>query len=120
LIETTTLDTGATNKRKSWNVKRKIDFEEIQIAHEQFLDHVMRGCLLKSIDCVNIMHEILKTCLDFCELMEKLSKDGEWRRHKRRKTAMKTATEIVNQWIKTDDLTWMEDVNKKQEVDTVT
>lgn len=121
LIDTITLSSDSAvpshnNKRRSWNANKKIDFEEIQTAHGQFLDNLMRGCLLKSSECVNTMRDILKTCLDFCDLMEKLSEDGEWRRHKRRKTAVKTATEIVNQWIKSDDLSWMDDVNKKQEV----
>lgn len=117
LIDTTTLASdAAANKRKSWNTKTKIDFEEIQTAHEKFLDNVMRGCLLKSSECVKTMHDILQICLEFCAAMEKLSNDGEWRRHKRRKTAMKTAAEIVNQWTKTDDQTWIDDVNNKQEV----
>lgn len=75
----------------------------------------MRGCLLKSNDCVAIIHDILKMCSTFCDLMERISQDGQWRTNKRRKTTAKTAAEIVNQWTKSTSVSWMEDVVSMQE-----
>ncbi|KAL7327011.1 hypothetical protein PS15p_209266 [Mucor circinelloides] len=107
--------TATTTKKKTWQPKAKLDFEEIQAAHEHFLHNTMRGCLLVSNDCVAIMHHILKTCLLFCDLMERISQDGQWRTNKRRKTTAKTAAEIVNQWTKSTTVSWMEDVVSLQE-----
>jgi gamma-tubulin complex component 4 len=112
---------STTAKRRSWQAsKTKLDFEEIQAAHEQFLNNTMRGCLLKSKECVKTVHQILRTCLDFCDLLSRLSEEGEWRKNaiiKRRKTTAKTAAEIVNQWTKPDTaLTWMDDVHRLEEV----
>jgi hypothetical protein len=80
----------------------------------------MRGCLLASKECVKTVREILRTCLDFCDLLSRLSEEGEWRKNaiiKRRKTTAKTAAEIVNQWTKPDTvLTWIDDVYKLEEV----
>ncbi|KAI9363317.1 Spc98 family-domain-containing protein [Pilaira anomala] len=117
LIDTTTPNSNL--KRKSFEPKAKLDFEEIQAAHEQFLQNTMRGCLLTSVECRKTVHEILKFCSDFCELMERISKDGEWRTNKRRKTTTKTAAtaaEIVNQWTKSStDFPWMENVKQIEE-----
>lgn len=77
----------------------------------------MRGCLLTSTDCVETVHNILKICVGFCELMERISEDGEWRRSKRRRTTAKTAAEIVTQWTKSStDFSWMQDVKDLEEV----
>lgn len=77
----------------------------------------MRGCLLTSPKCVETVHDILKTCSEFCELMERISEEGEWRKSKRRRTAVKTAAEIVTQWTKSPaDFLWMQDVKDLEEV----
>lgn len=111
----TSSDPAATtsNRKKTWQQPKAklVDFEEIQAAHEHFLHNTMRGCLLVSNDCVATMHHILKTCLLFCDLMERISQDGQWRTNKRRKTA----AEIVNQWTKSTAVSWMEDVVALQE-----
>lgn len=106
---------SAATKKKTWQPKAKLDFEEIQAAHQHFLHNTMRGCLLVSNDCVSTMHHILKTCLLFCNVMERISQDGQWRTNKRRKTTAKTAAEIVNQWTKSTTVSWMEDVVSLQE-----
>lgn len=115
ISNTSTSNDSTTTKKKSWQPKAKLDFEEIQAAHEQFLQKTMRGCLLKSNDCVALMHDILKICSTFCDLMERISQDGQWRTNKRRKTTAKTAAEIVNQWTKSASVSWMEDVVSMQE-----
>ncbi|ORY96653.1 Spc98 family-domain-containing protein [Syncephalastrum racemosum] len=77
------------------------DFEELQEAHGEYLDSVMRGCLLLSRSCSETMHQTLRTCLAFCELVERAAEDdGGWLRSKRRRTASgdKTAAEIVQAW----------------------
>ncbi|KAI9025017.1 gamma-tubulin complex component protein [Phycomyces nitens] len=74
-----------------------LDFEEIQTAHEEYLRDIMRGSLLLSKSCADTMHAILKLCLDFCELVERISDDGVWQTTKRRRTT-KTAAEIVDEW----------------------
>ncbi|KAL9554833.1 hypothetical protein MBANPS3_002634 [Mucor bainieri] len=112
----TTPSSAMPAKKKTWQPKAKLDFEEIQAAHQHFLHNTMRGCLLVSSDCIATMHHILKTCLLFCDLMERISQDGQWRTNKRRKTTAKTAAEIVNQWTKpTTAVSWMEDVVSLQE-----
>ncbi|GAN04400.1 hypothetical protein MAM1_0062d03860 [Mucor ambiguus] len=111
----TPTSSSSTTKKKTWQPKAKLDFEEIQAAHQHFLHNTMRGCLLVSNDCVATMHHILKTCLLFCDLMERISQDGQWRTNKRRKTAAKTAAEIVNQWTKSTTVSWMEDVVSLQD-----
>ncbi|KAG0174935.1 Gamma-tubulin complex component 4 [Apophysomyces sp. BC1034] len=83
-------------KRRSFVVKA-LDFEEIQAAHEGYLQHILRGCLLSSPTCPEVMHKILQVCLDFCAVVERVAEDGAWQRSKRRKT-VKTAAEIVNEW----------------------
>ncbi|KAI7905244.1 gamma-tubulin complex component protein [Cokeromyces recurvatus] len=114
LIAMTTPSTVA--KRRSWQPKAKLDFEEILAAHEEFLNNIMRGCLLESTECVKIMYAILDTCLGFCKLMEQLTEKGELRRNKRRKRAARTASDIVNQWTNNDvNLPWMEKVKSIQE-----
>ncbi|GAA5805800.1 gamma-tubulin complex component protein [Helicostylum pulchrum] len=117
LIDITTPPTSTTTtKRKSFQPKAKLDFEEIQVAHEKFLQNTMHGCLLTSDDCVETVHNILKICSDFCELMERISEDGEWRRSKRRRTTEKTAAEIINQWTKSNtDFSWTKSVREIQE-----
>lgn len=77
------------------------DFEELQEAHAEYLDSVMRGCLLLSRSCSETMHQALRTCLAFCELVERAAEDdGGWLRSKRRRTASgdKTVAEIVQAW----------------------
>ncbi|KAI9486843.1 MAG: gamma-tubulin complex component protein [Benjaminiella poitrasii] len=120
LIAMTTPST--TIKRRSWQTKNKLDFEEIQVAHEQFLTNLMRGCFLNSTKCVKLMYTILDTCFGFCKLMENLTEKGELRRNKRRKKAARTASDIVNQWTSTDTtLPWMEKVkNIQEEFNTLT
>ncbi|KAI8637846.1 Spc98 family-domain-containing protein [Parasitella parasitica] len=112
---TSTSSEPTATRRKAWQSKPKLDFDEIQAAHEHFLRDTMRGCLLMSSDCVATMHDMLQSCLEFCDLMETISQDGRWRTNKRRKTAAKTATEIVNQWTKATTVSWMEDVVLLQE-----
>ncbi|KAG1296905.1 hypothetical protein G6F66_003072 [Rhizopus arrhizus] len=116
LIDVTTLSDDTTpRKRRSRQIKTKLDFEEIQEAHEKFLENIERGCLLTSEECVETMHLILTTCSSFCELMERLTDEGEWRINKRRRI-MKTAAEIVNNW--TDNETtsfWLQDIEHIQE-----
>ncbi|KAI8098255.1 Spc98 family-domain-containing protein [Gilbertella persicaria] len=110
-----TISPSMTNKRKS-RQNTKLDFEEIQFAHETFLKNTTRGCLLLSHECVKTMYDILKTCLGFCDTMEKISQEGHWRRSKKRKTAPKTASEIVNQWTNaTHEQSWLQDVYATQE-----
>jgi hypothetical protein len=48
--------------------------------------------------------------------MERISEEGEWRKSKRRRTTTRTAEEIVNQWTKSTDCTWMEEVKTIEEV----
>lgn len=126
LIDTTTpsnseLISATATKRRSFQPKAKLDFEEIQEAHECFLNNTMRGCLLTSADCVETVHDILKICSSFCDLMERISEDDEWRKSKRRRTTTKTAAEIVTQWTKsTTDFSWMEDVKNIEEVHVYT
>lgn len=71
---------------------------------------------MTSEECVETMHLILTTCSSFCELMERLTDEGEWRINKKRRI-MKTAAEIVNNW--TDNETtsfWLQDIEHIQEV----
>lgn len=104
-------------KRRSFQPNAKLDFEEIQAAHEHFLSNTMRGCLLTSNDCIKTIYSILKTCSSFCDLMERTSEEGEWRRSKRRKTTIKTAAEIVSQWIKSNgNASWLDEVKEIEEV----
>lgn len=116
LIDTTALnDTTTAGKKRSKQTKTKLDFEEIQEAHEKFLANIERGCLLTSEECVKTMHDILRICSDFCELMEKLTKEGEWRVNKRRKTT-KTAKDIVYNWTAHEEPSfWLQDVERLQE-----
>ena len=93
-----------------------MDFEEIQAAHEHFLNSVINGCLLSSEECVQTMHDILLACSRFCELMERISEEGDWRKSKRRKTSTKTVAEIVKLWTKAADCDWMEQVKIIEEV----
>ncbi|KAI9271984.1 Spc98 family-domain-containing protein [Sporodiniella umbellata] len=116
LIDVTTLSgTANANKRQSKPSLKKLDFEEIQEAHEKFLLNVQHGCLLTSKDCVKTMCNILRTCSDFCTLMEKLAEEGEWRTSKRRRTT-KTASEIVNNWMADEEAPlWMSDIENIEE-----
>ncbi|KAI8389351.1 gamma-tubulin complex component protein [Blakeslea trispora] len=81
------------------------DFEAIQTAHAQFLTHTTRGCLLGS-SCVKTLYEIIKTCLDFCQFMERMAEEQEeaWiEKNEKKKKKRKTASEIVQQWTQTED-----------------
>ncbi|KAL0089548.1 gamma-tubulin complex component protein [Phycomyces blakesleeanus] len=82
-----------------FGIPNALDFEEIQAAHEEYLQDIMRGSLLLSTTCADTMHDILKLCLDFCELVERISEDGVWQSTKRRRTT-KTVAEIVDEWTK--------------------
>ncbi|CEP19294.1 hypothetical protein [Parasitella parasitica] len=115
ISSTSTSNEPNAARKKTWQPKPKLDFDEIQVAHEHFLRDTMKGCLLMSNDCVVVMHDMLQSCLEFCDLMETISQDGRWRTSKRRKTAAKTAAEIVNQWTKITTVSWMEDVVLLQE-----
>ncbi|KAI9494859.1 gamma-tubulin complex component protein [Zychaea mexicana] len=77
------------------NNMKSLDFEELQNAHADYLQHVTRGCLLASPECVKCIQRILRACLDFCGVIKQINE--EWRGTKRRKMA-KTAAEIVRQW----------------------
>lgn len=114
LIDTTT---PSNTKRRSFQPKAKLDFEEIQAAHEYFLTNIINGCLLGSNECIEIVHDILQVCLTFSEKMERISEVGEWRKSKRRKTiTQKTAAEIMSQWTKSNtDCTWIEEVKSMEE-----
>lgn len=115
LIDTTT---PSNTKRRSFQPKAKLDFEEIQAAHEYFLTNIINGCLLGSNECIEIVHDILQVCLTFSEKMERISEEGEWRKSKRRKTiTKKTAAEIMSQWTKSNtECTWIEEVKMMEEV----
>ncbi|CAO3678468.1 unnamed protein product [Rhizopus microsporus] len=118
LIYTTTLDetttTSSSIKRLSRQSKVKLDFEEIQKAHDVFLKNIQQGCLMTSEECIHVMHDILQTCTDFCELMEKMSEEGEWRKSKRRRIR-KTAADIVDEWTRNDSTSWLNEVERIQE-----
>lgn len=118
MIYTTTLDETAAPssiKRLSRQSKVKLDFEEIQKAHDVFLKNIQQGCLMTSEECIHVMHDILQTCTDFCELMEKMSEEGEWRKSKRRRIR-KTAADIVDEWTRNDSTSWLSEVERIQEV----
>ncbi|KAI8981515.1 gamma-tubulin complex component protein [Pilobolus umbonatus] len=114
LMEMITPNGDKKANRRSFLPNDKLGFEEIQSSHEKFLNDVIRGCLLSSKECTKVIHDILIICRDFCDLMEHLSENGEWIGNKRRKTA-KTAAEIVNQWTKSNDFTWLERVQEIEE-----
>ncbi|KAI8355076.1 Spc98 family-domain-containing protein [Choanephora cucurbitarum] len=107
LIEATSSD-----QQRAW-ASNKHDFETIQAAHTQFLTHTMRGCLLWSHQCVKTLHGIIKTCLDFCQFMERMAEEGEWKPNHQKKR--KTASEIVQQWTQTDERPWIDHVKQLQE-----
>ncbi|KAI8146687.1 Spc98 family-domain-containing protein [Fennellomyces sp. T-0311] len=71
------------------------DFEQLQMAHADYLQHVTRGCLLLSAECVQCIQQILRACLDFCQFVKQINET--WRGAKRRKVE-KTAAEIVREW----------------------
>ncbi|KAI7869281.1 gamma-tubulin complex component protein [Spinellus fusiger] len=89
-----------------------LDFEEIQMAHTEYLEDIMRGCLLLSGSCAKTMHEILRLCLDFCELVEEILEEGLWKRTKKRRTEKIEATNV---WSKPEwsrpRYEWMEKID---------
>ncbi|KAI8970460.1 gamma-tubulin complex component protein [Mycotypha africana] len=111
------------NEENQASPASNFDFEQLQASHEAFLRHILRGCLLTSKECVQIMYNILHVCLKFADYMMEIYKGGEWRnRTKRRKTMgkkKKTAAEIVNEWTRrhgdAEPVTWVENVLKMEE-----
>ncbi|KAF7731944.1 Gamma-tubulin complex component 4 [Apophysomyces ossiformis] len=87
---------GAKLKRRSF-ITKALDFEEMQAAHDTYLQHILRGCLLSSSNCAETVYDILHVCMNFCTFVEHIANDGVLQRNKRRKT-VKTAADIVDEW----------------------
>ncbi|KAI8390941.1 Spc98 family-domain-containing protein [Radiomyces spectabilis] len=107
-----------SKKRRSVSKPATLDFEEIQVAHDDYLGNITRGCLLTSSRCSEAMNHTLRTCVDFCELVKQLSEDEEWLFRKRRKTT-KTASEIVRQWTQPSTLAqnpWIHRICELEEI----
>ncbi|KAI8330102.1 gamma-tubulin complex component protein [Chlamydoabsidia padenii] len=47
------------------------DFDKVQNVHDDYLMYLTRGCLLSSTDCRHSLLELLHTCLDFCDLVQR-------------------------------------------------
>jgi hypothetical protein len=88
-----------------------LDFEQIQKAHKAYLERLVRGCLLESAGCAQIISNVFQICLDYCELIQEVGEKGNW--SGRRKS--QTGAEIVAKWThgfgqEQDPLAWVGDV----------